>query len=73
MATYRIEKKVKLDSNGEEVSTTWDIYVGTGELLRSGIKSENEATELVKSLEEKDYLEEESKNIKIDNGNYGPK
>lgn len=73
MAAYSIEKKVKLDSNGEEVSTTWDIYDGTGELLRSGIKSKNEAIELVKSLEEKDYLEEESKNIQINNGNYGLK
>lgn len=67
MTYYRIEKNVKRDSTGTEISTTWDIFDLNGKLLKNGIKSESIAQSWVKNSEEKDFLFEETKKIKPQN------
>ncbi|EHH3894716.1 TPA: hypothetical protein ACGP5F_000460 [Escherichia coli] len=66
MSSYKIEVKVETDSDGSEISKTWNIYSLDGSLVKSGIVSEAEAKNWIKATEDKEFLFEVSKDIKAD-------
>ena len=66
MSSYKIEVKVGTDSDGSEISKTWNIFSPDGSLVKSGIISEAEAKKWIKATEDKEFLFEVSKDIKAD-------
>ncbi|PLY35754.1 hypothetical protein F164LOC_18810 [Pectobacterium carotovorum] len=64
MSRYSIEENIKYDSNGTEISRTWDIFDLDGTLLKNEITSEFTAQSWVKAAEDKDFLFEETNSIK---------
>ncbi|HDC2125827.1 TPA: hypothetical protein O7X39_004482 [Salmonella enterica] len=66
MSGYKIEAKVETDSDGTEISKTWNIFSLDGSLVKSGILSEFEAKNWIKATEDKEFLFDVSKDIKAD-------
>ncbi|EDY5734560.1 hypothetical protein GQ105_003399 [Salmonella enterica] len=66
MSRYKIEVNVSRDSDGIEISRSWNIFDLDGSLLKSGIISKSEAKNWIKAAEDKEFLFEISKDIKVD-------
>lgn len=58
MSQYKIEKRIKYDTDGSIISTVWDVYHEDGQLAEGGLLSEEMAQQAVNIIKERERFRE---------------
>ncbi|HCT5558318.1 TPA: hypothetical protein OT136_003622 [Enterobacter hormaechei] len=58
MSQYKIEKRIKYDTDGSIISTLWDVYHENGQLTEGGLLSEEMAQQAVNIIKERERFRE---------------